>query len=111
MAEKMLKTRVINKHETQEDWEKAVNFIPLLAEIVVYDTDSTHTQARLKIGDGNKPILVTSDDLKSRNPNYAHASATSTDEALAQGNHGISIVSLAPGQAIRLECEAILVFI
>ena len=65
----------------------------------------------LKIGDGNKPILVTSDDLKSRNPNYAPASATSTDEALAQGNHGISIVSLAPGQAIRLECEAILVFI
>ena len=65
----------------------------------------------LKIGDGNKPILVTSDDLKSRNPNYAPASATSTDEALAQGNHGISIVSLAPGQAISLECEAILVFI
>ena len=65
----------------------------------------------LKIGDGNKPILVTSDDLKSRNPHYAPASATSTDEALAQGNHGISIVSLAPGQAISLECEAILVFI
>lgn len=56
MAEKMLKTRVINKHETQEDWEKAVNFIPLLAEIIVYDTDSTHTQARLKIGDGTTPV-------------------------------------------------------
>lgn len=56
MAEKMLKTRVINKHETQEDWEKAINFIPLLAEIIVYDTDSTHTQARLKIGDGTTPV-------------------------------------------------------
>ena len=58
MAEKMLKlkTRVINKHETQEDWEKAVNFIPLLAEIIVYDTDSTHTQARLKIGDGKTNV-------------------------------------------------------
>ena len=56
MAEKMLKARVINKHETQKDWEKAVNFIPLLAEIVVYDTDSTHTQARLKIGDGKTNV-------------------------------------------------------
>lgn len=61
------------------------------------------------IGDGNKPILVTSDDLKSRNPNYAPASATSAEEARNQGNHGISIVSLAPGQSISLECEAILV--
>lgn len=56
MAEKKLKTRIINKHETQEDWEKAVNFIPLLAEIIVYDTDSTHTQARLKIGDGKTNV-------------------------------------------------------
>lgn len=58
MAEKMLKikTRVMNKHETQEDWEKAVNFIPLMAEIIVYEADSVHTQARLKIGDGKTPI-------------------------------------------------------
>ena len=54
--------------------------------------------------------MVTSDHLKSRNPNYAPASATSSAEARNQGNHGISIVSLAPGQAINLECEAILVF-
>ena len=52
MAEKMLKTRLINKHETEENWKKAINFIPLMAEIIVYETDSFHTQARLKIGDG-----------------------------------------------------------
>lgn len=63
----------------------------------------------LDVGEGNKPILVTSDDLKSRNPNYAPASATSAAEARLQGNNGISIVSLAPGQAINVECEAILV--
>ena len=56
MAEKKLKTRIINKHETQEDWEKAVNFIPLLAELIVYDPDSTYTQARLKIGDGKTNV-------------------------------------------------------
>ena len=52
MAEKMLKTRVINKHETQEDWEKAVNFIPLEGEVIIYDPDNNHKKPRIKIGDG-----------------------------------------------------------
>jgi hypothetical protein len=55
MAENMmlkLKTRVINKHETQEDWEKATNFIPLKAEIIIYDPDELHSEPRIKIGDG-----------------------------------------------------------
>lgn len=53
---KTIKTRIITKHETQANWEKAVNFVPLQAEIVVYDADSTHTQPRLKIGDGIKTV-------------------------------------------------------
>lgn len=48
--------RVQHKHETEENWKKAVNFIPLMAEIIVYETDSIHTQARLKIGDGKTLI-------------------------------------------------------
>ena len=52
MAEKMLKTRVINKHETQEDWEKAVNFIPLEGEVIIYDPDNNHKKPRIKIGNG-----------------------------------------------------------
>ena len=48
--------RVQHKHETEENWKKAINFIPLMAEIIVYETDSTHTQARLKIGDGTTPV-------------------------------------------------------
>lgn len=56
MAEKMLKTRVINKHETQEDWEKATNFTPLQAEVIIYDADAEHSQARIKIGDGTTPV-------------------------------------------------------
>ena len=54
----MSKTPTINnvryqhKHETEENWQKAINFIPLQAEIIVYDTDSIHKQAGLKIGDG-----------------------------------------------------------
>ena len=58
----MSKTPTINnvryqhKHETEENWQKAINFIPLQAEIIVYDVDSIHKQARLKIGDGKTLI-------------------------------------------------------
>lgn len=54
----MSKTPTINnvryqhKHETEENWQKAVNFVPLQAEIIVYDVDETHQQQRFKIGDG-----------------------------------------------------------
>ena len=55
---KMSKTAIINnvryqhKHETQENWNKATNFIPLAGELIVYDIDTTHSMPRLKIGDG-----------------------------------------------------------
>ena len=52
MAEKNIKTRIIHKHDTEENWNKATNFIPRQGEIIVYDVDATHTYERLKIGDG-----------------------------------------------------------
>lgn len=56
MAEKILNSRIIQKHDIAENWEKAVNFIPKQGEIIVYDPDSTHTIARFKIGDGNTKV-------------------------------------------------------
>lgn len=52
MAQKRVKTRIINKHDTEENWNKAVNFIPLKGEIIEYDPDSSHSNTRIKIGDG-----------------------------------------------------------
>ena len=52
MAEKNIKTRIIHKHDTEENWNKATNFIPRQGEIIVYDVDATHTYERFKIGDG-----------------------------------------------------------
>ena len=47
MANKEIKTRIQNKNDTSENWEKAVNFIPLKGEIIIYN------DLRLtKIGDG-----------------------------------------------------------
>ena len=60
-------------------------------------------------GNGDKPINVTSKDLISHNPNYAPAHAASQEEDQAQQHKGIRIVSLAPGQSLSVECDAILV--
>ena len=46
------KTRVVNKYDTLENWNKAVNFIPLSGEIIVYAADEEHENIRIKIGDG-----------------------------------------------------------
>lgn len=59
-SEKRLNTRVINKHETEEHWRAAVNFHAYEGELIVYDVDSTHSQPRLKIGDGSDRLI---DDL------------------------------------------------
>lgn len=52
MATKTIKTRIINKHAKESDWNKAINFIPLLGEFIIYDPDETYWSARIKIGDG-----------------------------------------------------------
>lgn len=64
MAQKTIQTRVRMKNDTEQNWSKAINFIPLDGEIIVYDTDSNHPRPRIKIGDGvtsvnNLPFLST----------------------------------------------------
>ena len=44
--------RIQNKHDVETNWERAVNFIPKVGELIVYDPDETHTYSRFKIGDG-----------------------------------------------------------
>lgn len=47
-----MNVRHIQKHDTEENWLKAKNFIPLAGEIILYDPDNTHDYTRQKIGDG-----------------------------------------------------------
>lgn len=51
-----LNTRLINKHDTEENWLKAVNFIPKQGEIVVYDIDANYNYERIKMGDGTTTV-------------------------------------------------------
>ena len=53
---KILQTRVQNKHDIAENWEKATGFRPLAGEIIIYDPDATHSLPRVKIGDGEKYV-------------------------------------------------------
>ena len=52
MAEKVVKTRIQQKHDIEANWNKATNFIPLKGEMIVYDVDDTHSYERYKLGDG-----------------------------------------------------------
>lgn len=44
---KKFNTRIVHKHDTSENWEKAVNFIPLNGELIIYDD-----LRQIKIGNG-----------------------------------------------------------
>ena len=52
MANQEFYSRIIHKHDTEENWIKAVNFIPKQGEIIVYDIDNNYNYERLKVGDG-----------------------------------------------------------
>lgn len=66
MTEKKITSRIVHKHDTETNWNKATNFIPLKGELIVYDIDSTHDYERVKIGDGVTKVsaLPFADDTK-----------------------------------------------
>lgn len=51
-VEKNMNARIQHKHDIEANWNKALNFIPKIAEIIVYDIDELHDKIRVKIGDG-----------------------------------------------------------
>lgn len=55
-TEKNISSRIINKHDIEANWDKAINFIPKAGEIIVYDRDENYTYERIKIGDGETLI-------------------------------------------------------
>lgn len=65
MAEKVLNSRIINKHDTVEHWGQAVNFIPKRGEIIIYEDNNNYSLVGMKVGDGinyvaNLPFITES---------------------------------------------------
>ena len=58
MADKVLNSRIIHKHDTEANWLKAINFTPLQGELIVYDVDDDHDYERFKIGDGTTNVAI-----------------------------------------------------
>ena len=54
--EKTLRTRIQNRHAPESYWVSNSTFVPRAGELIVYDVDSTHTEPRLKFGDGTTKI-------------------------------------------------------
>ena len=53
--EKTFQSRIQLKHDVESHWQKAINFIPLAGEIIIYDADANNP-VRYKIGDGTTNI-------------------------------------------------------
>lgn len=57
MAQDTVKARIRLKTDTESNWDKALNFVPLKGEVIVYSTDESHPFCRLKIGDGKTNVV------------------------------------------------------
>ena len=57
MASKTFNSRIILKHDIEENWNKATNFVPLLGEVIIYDPDENYNYSRTKIGDGSHTVV------------------------------------------------------
>lgn len=63
--------RFTPKGDIEANWNKAVGFIPLDKEIIIYKPDEKHKVARIKVGDGvtsvqDLPFVTDMDDLASK---------------------------------------------
>lgn len=56
MSTKNIKTRLINKHDTEANFQTKTTFIPMLGELIVYEPDENNPLPRIKIGDGKTTI-------------------------------------------------------
>lgn len=65
MNEKMIKSRFVLTHDTEANWNLiGQDFIPKAGELIIYDTDDTHSIPRYKIGNdvdniNNLPFIET----------------------------------------------------
>lgn len=48
--------RIQTKHDTEANWLKAVDFIPLQGEQIIYDEDDKYPYKRMKVGDGKTVV-------------------------------------------------------
>lgn len=73
-AKELKHIRIIQKHETEANWNKATKFTPELGEVIIYDPDETHTRSRIKVGDGVR--IVSELPFSSQNVDFSVVEVT-----------------------------------
>ena len=51
-----MKARISQLHMTEAEWQKYSQLVPEAGELIVYDPDSKHPHARIKVGDGKRTL-------------------------------------------------------
>ena len=84
-----INTRVINKHDTEANWNSHPSFIPDKSEIIVYDKDNNYNYPRVKIGDGVTTVVAlpfiddnTLTSVSNLQTEVNNVKASTSDEAL-----------------------------
>lgn len=84
-----INTKVINKHDTEANWNSHPSFIPDKSEIIVYDKDDNYNYPRVKIGDGVTNIVAlpfiddnTLTSVNNLQTEVNNVKASTSDEAL-----------------------------
>ena len=57
MSKETVHARIQLKNDTEANWERAKNFVPLKGEIIIYSADDTHPFSRIKVGDGITTVI------------------------------------------------------
>lgn len=91
LNEKKVKTRIVHKHDTPENWAKATGFIPKQGELIIYDnydaaSNKVAEAVRYKIGDGSRTV----NDLPFANIAIQDNNGIVIDEGVALGNTSIA---------------------
>lgn len=116
-TQKTIKTRVINKHDIEANWLKAVNFIPWQGELIIYDKEidangntlelpegrqAPYTYERFKIGDG----ITNVNELP-----FATNPITEIDSTIVvHGESKLSLSSLIENYMLNIDYENLLAF-
>lgn len=110
MATNSIKTRIINKHDIEANWNLATNFIPNKGELIIYDKDTNYDYPRLKIGDGStkvgvlpfidKNLTANIENIYALINNYTTLSTTQTISGAKTFTGGIVANSIISGSGI-----------
>lgn len=57
MGKNTVHTRIQLKNDTEANWNRAINFVPLQGELIIYSADESHPFSRIKIGDGETTVI------------------------------------------------------